>query len=174
MRTTSGLTVLALLAGVMTAGASPATLLTVDGLGPARIGMSVSQVEQALGQKLAIQYPEDDSCGQGEAKGGPAGVSYMFVDGRLARVDVYQHDGGNSPSIKTDAGIGLGSSMAQVQRAYGPRLSIQPDPYDDTEHYLVVKNAGPGREIIFDTRMGRVGSFRAGLSKPVEYIEGCL
>jgi len=136
--------------------------------------MTVRQVEKAVGQSLAVDYPEDESCGEGVVRGGPDGVAYMFVDHHLARIDIDVPDKGQSPDIKTEAGVGLGASMADVQRAYGPRLSIEPDPYDENEHYLVIKGLRRGREIIFDTAMGRVDGFRAGLSKPVEYIEGCL
>jgi hypothetical protein len=157
------------------AAAAPATL-SVDGLAGVRIGMTIDQAEQVTGP-LEVGYPSDeDSCGEATPKR-PwiPGASLMVEGRRVVRIDILRSDGPEPrATTKTDAGIGIGSTIAEVRRAYGRRLTIEPHPYDNKDgRYLVIKGLEPGREIIFETYRGRVESFRAGLSGPVEYIEGC-
>jgi hypothetical protein len=126
---------------------------------------------------LTVDYPNDDE-GCGEAvpdRPWIRGASLMVEGRKIVRIDIASGEpSAPKPATKTDAGIGLGSTTAEVRRAYGKRLRIEPHPYDnDDGRYLVIKGLKSGREIIFETHQGRVESFRAGLSRQVEYIEGC-
>jgi len=154
-------------------GASPPPL-TLDGLGPLKFGMTPGQVAKIVGP-LNISY---DASGPGCGEGGPKrpwipGVGFMFVHGRLARISVFE-DTGTLP--KSEAGVGVGSTVAEVKRAYGKRLRIEIRPYfteEDGEHDLVVNDAKRRRKLIFETFKGRIETFRAGVTGPVDYIEGC-
>ena len=61
-----------------------AEVLTAQGLGPVRIGMSLAQVEKALGKKLDYQtYPEEESdCAIADRPDKKAW--FMFFNYRLA------------------------------------------------------------------------------------------
>ena len=151
-------------------------LLTVDGMEGVHIGMTVKQAETVTGP-LDVYYSEGpDSCGQAvPKKPWIAGVRFMIENRRIVRIDIAQ-DKPPAPRAITssDAGIQIGSTIAAVKRAYGNRLKIEQHPYDGDEgRRLVVRGRKPGREILFETYRGRVTTFRAGLSRPVEYDEGC-
>ncbi len=169
-------------AWTFTAVAAPNPVLTMDGLGPLRFGMTVGQIERAIGPLDISYYEGSQECGEGgPKKPWIRGASLMIIKGRLARIDIFV--GTDSTGVgtarskittKTEAGIGLGSTMAEVKRAYRGRLTVTPRPYEEeTEHDLIVKDSRRGRKIVFETENGRIDTFRAGLNGPVDYIEGC-
>jgi hypothetical protein len=170
----------ALVAGAAVAshGQSPSAL-TVEGLGPVKIGMTLAEVERALGTKLSMYYLDDtdpNACGTGNrADGKNADVYYLLEDGKLARIEIVTLDTGTPtvPAIRTAKGIGLGSTEAQVKAAY-PGVKVEPHPYlEDAGHYMVVKSADGKTGIIFETDTKTVIEFRAGAYPQVGYIEGC-
>jgi hypothetical protein len=155
-------------------------VLTVEGLGSVRIGMTVAEAEKALGAKLNIQYFEEGdrmSCGTGARADGKSGdVSYMVMKGRIVRIAVMRVEDGSPsiPVVRTIKGIGLGASEAQVKSAYGGLVKVEPHPYGtENDHYLIVDTPDRKRGLIFETEEGRVSSFRAGVYPEVGYIEGC-
>ena len=137
-------------------------------VGPLRIGMSLSEVEAALGARV----PGADSvaeCTSVRPPRGPAGVSMMLVKGRVARVDV------DSAAIATVAGARVGDTETAVQRFYAGRTSVSPHKYTDG-HYLTVTPAGAADSsyrIIFETDGQRVTRYRAGRLPEVAWVEGC-
>jgi len=147
--------------------------LTTEGLGPVRIGMTVKQAETALGGTLAVQWSDGPAgCGTGSAK--PAGdIFYMFENRRLVRIDVEAIDGKPAnPAHATAAGIHIGSSEADVKKAY-PNVIVEGHPYDEHGHYLRVYTDGRKAGFIFETDGRRVTTFRAGVYPALGYIEGC-
>lgn len=119
------------------AGAAPAPpAMTFQGVGPAKLGMSERALARALGGKLSEpQDFEDQGCHQAPRDGGPPDLVYMIEDGLLTRIDVWAE----SP-IKTDAGIGIGSTETEVRAAYGRLVRAEPDAYDDGQRWLTVQS----------------------------------
>jgi hypothetical protein len=77
--------------------------LRFDGIGPLRIGMRFDQANARAGHALERTDPRlmaSPGCEQVAVAGHP-GVTLMFVDGVLARVDLGQ------PSLKTAAGVAV-------------------------------------------------------------------
>src|SRR5262249_52092648 len=115
------------------AAATPPTL-SVDGLGGVRIGMTIKEVRRVVGP-MDIGYLNGPECGEAHPKR-PwiPGVGFMVSNGRLVRIDVVQ-DQPPAPkqTTKTDTGIGIGSTIADVRRAYGKHLKIEPHPYDNED-----------------------------------------
>ena len=147
----------------------PAAPLTPEGMGPARIGMTVKQAEAALGYPLNVQYPNDQSCGQG----GRAGAWYMFENGRLVRIDIEAGTGDKPvPPHATAARILLGSTEADVKKAYA-HVVVEGHPYNEHGHYLRVDTVPKKAGFIFETDGKRVTSFRAGVYPALDYTEGC-
>ncbi|HEX7239265.1 MAG TPA: hypothetical protein VF263_03285 [Longimicrobiaceae bacterium] len=140
--------------------------VTPDGAGPVRVGMSVEELRGALGGAV-----EPDSaggeCGYVRPRGGPAGVAFMVVGGRVARVDV------DSAGIATAEGARIGDAEPRIQQLYPGRMEVQPHKYTEGQ-YLVVTPADSTRRLVFETdEGGRVVRFRGGRLPEVEWVEGC-
>lgn len=142
-----------------------------DGVAPVRVGMTVAQVERALHAKLSIEFPNGDGpdgCGEASARGREESLAYMFERGRVTRVDLA---GARSP-VRTATGIGLGSSIADIRRAYGTAARAQTDVYSE-EPDFEVKSPDRKAAIVFETEHGKVVRIHAGQLPSAEYIEGC-
>lgn len=136
--------------------------------------MTLAQAEHVLHAKFETDQMADDrpnGCGFATIRGRRDPVSYMFDNGRIRRADLDIH--GPKTSIRTAAGIGLGSSIAEIRRAYGKRVKSYPDAYDAPELDFEVKSADGKAAIVFETEHGRVRLIRAGRLPWAEYIEGC-
>jgi hypothetical protein len=150
-------------------GAPTAPVVTERGLGPLLVGMTIAEASAALDGALTVPAPADTvGCGYVAWRGGPAGVRVMIGAGRITRVDV------DSTGVRTAAGVGIGDSEDQVQRAYPARLRVTPQKYGEG-HYLTVTPdaADTSVAIVFETVGGRVTGYRAGQRPQVEYVERC-
>jgi hypothetical protein len=94
----------------------------------------------------------------------------MVEHGRVTRADLGGE--GAKSSIKTANGIGLGSTIAQIKRAYGRRGTWHPNTYTD-EPVFEIKSTNGRSAILFETERGRVIRIHAGRLPSAEYIEGC-
>jgi hypothetical protein len=166
---------LLILALATTASARDRLVLTDRGLGPVRLGMSVEAAGKALKLRLKVDGGADCAVAR-RADGRDGEITYMAEKDVITRIDVgrAKTGAGARASVVTAAGVGLGATEAQVRRAYGPRLEVEPHPYDEKGHYLRVEGPGKRSGIIFETSRGRVTSFRAGLYPALDYKEGCL
>jgi len=147
--------------------------LGFDGISPVRVGMTVRQAEHALHARLRMDSPPDrgsSSCAIFDVEGRDLPFSYMVEHGRVTRVDL-EGEGAKS-SIKTGNGIGLGSTIAQIKRAYGRRGTWHPNTYTD-EPVFEIKSTNGRSAILFETERGHVIRVRAGRLPSAEYIEGC-
>ena len=150
------------LAAVALVAAAPSELAS-DGLPPLVFGMSVAQAGKALGQPLAVDYADESkACGQ-VLDPRYKTTSLMFVDGKLARIDVRRRG-------LTFRGVGVGSTEAEVRAAF-PKLTMEPHKYTDGR-YLNVK-LSPTNGVVFETDKTKVTRFRMGTFPAVEYVEGC-
>jgi hypothetical protein len=148
------------------AAAGPAWRLSTDGFGPLKVGMSFAQAHKLAPRLKATpaRLLATEGCDQLALPGHP-GVALMFVDGALARVDLFQ------PGPRTTRGVQPGDRVKQAMQAY-PGLSAEPNKYDENERYLT-ERSGDGA-IRFETRQGRVDKIYAGRWAQVQYVEGCL
>jgi hypothetical protein len=151
-------------------GAAP-WRITTKGLGPVRVGMTISEVSSVLGVRLDVDAPLErgSTCRTATASRGFEGVNFMFTSGRLARVYV------TSGSYQTPSGARVGLTEQQIKKLYSGQLRVEPHAYGDG-HYLtfVPKDAADRNDrIVFETDSGRVMAIRAGRLPEVEYIEGC-
>jgi hypothetical protein len=147
--------------------------VTLNGLGPLLIGMTVPEASAAVGVPIDVSEISDVDCEYGTPAGAPEGLALMFLSGRLARIDV-----GSPATIATRSGVRVGSTETDVQRAYPGQIAVEPHPYDfdGTLHYLVFTPRNPGdadRLLIFETDGNAVTSYRAGAREAVELVDGC-
>lgn len=143
-------------------------VLHYDGIGPAKVGMSLAQLNAALQEKFRMPKARDEQrCFIVTSTHHPH-VSFMIEDGKVTRIEI---DGRGVP---TDRGIQVGDSEKQVLKAYGAAAKVEPHAYTSEEggHYLTVRSAALG--LRFETLKGKVDSFYAGRFTSVQYIEGCL
>jgi hypothetical protein len=150
------------------AGAASVPTVTARGIGSLQAGMTVAEAAAALGSALTVSAGDDTTgCHYRTWRGAPAGVAVMVEGGRIARVDIER------VGLRTAAGVGVGDTEAEVERAYRGRVVVSPHKYE-AGHYLTVKDSTDSRfALIFETSAGKVTRYRAGLRPSVEYVEGC-
>jgi len=188
------------LAAILLAGATtPKPRLTFEGLGPIRIGMTVSQVKK-LGFKLTTSGALDNeeerfSCHYLDSAPAYPGIALMMNEDRLVRIDVSSVDvsQGSKPGQKLGAwqslsGARIGMSEQEVRDIYGDWMKKSGHPYlDEAGSYLTLTSSDGKFAMTFETAVKDIGAaaseskstpkyvtdFRAGLAGAVGYIEGC-
>ena len=160
----------ACLLACMSARAAEPWIVTFDGAGPLRFGMSFDQVNARLGHKLKRTPPAQRAsteCDQIELDEiGHKGIWLMFVRDVFKRVDVVA-------GARTVAGIAPGDPVERVRAAYR-HVEEAPRPYVETELSLTVSAPDGRRALRFETEKGAVAIIFAGEATPVQWIEGCL
>lgn len=164
--------------GVALDTAAGDTLLTPNGWGPLRIGMSRAQVVAALGDDAnpdAVGGPEPEACDQFRPERAPEGMLLMVERDTLTRITLMRDSG-----VRTDRGLGLGDSASAVRAAYGSAAVASPHKYRDAPSaYITVWTTSPGgatpaRGIVYEVGDdGRVAMIHAG-GESIQYVEGCL
>lgn len=160
-----------------------ADVLTAEGFGPLRIGMSRAEVVKALGEDSdpdAVGGPNPQSCDEFRPARAPDGMLVMIEQGRLTGISLV-----GESKVATDRGVRLGAEAAAVRAAYGERLRAEPHKYVEAPaEYLTAwtKEApadgqytdAPGaRGIRYEIgREGKVESIHAG-GPSLQYVEGC-
>lgn len=164
-------TVLLLLFSATSAALAEPPSIRFNGFGPTSVGMSKATVERALSQKLE-QPPEshDIECEYFEPTKGLSGVLFMFVQGKLVRIDV------EKGKTQTEAGIRIGDPISKIKKAYPKRLTITAHQYIPAPQgkYVTVKSPDGKSAIRFEIDNGLVVAFYSGRFTEVEYVERCL
>ena len=169
-----------------------AQVVSFMGAGPVQLGMTVEAAEHSMGTKFApISLPFSEDCWI--TSRADKAISYVIANGKIVRIDFYPRDG-EQINLKTTAGIGIGSTEADIRRAYQD-ISITRAPYYDEESeveaaktraklgitapqpppHFWVRVDSPNHEsgIIFDTEDGKVTSFFTGFKNAIESMEIC-
>ena len=154
---------------VMAAPAQSTWVVRPDGVGPVKIGMTLSQLNGALRARFSTpKDKEDQGCFYVNPKS-HAQLAFMIEDGRLVRIDV------DKPGISTAQGIHVGDTEASVKRVYGASVKVEPSQYSGEEggRYLTVISANGRYGTRFETEKGKVTTFYAGTLTAIQYVEGC-
>ncbi|MFF3359156.1 cutinase family protein [Streptomyces sp. NPDC002917] len=131
--------------------------ITVNGLGPLKLGLSRTQAEEAIG--ASIPKVGDPACADLTVSGGPEGLLLRFLDDRLVAISV------SKPvvSISTASGIRIGSTRTDVMHTYAGEISST--FAENGLEELVFTPTSPkfsGKVIVFNMRDGMVEQFVAG------------
>lgn len=158
-------------------------ILTFDGLGPVRIGMTVRQAEMALGAKLKPMDPSNgvdtEACWETTRADDPDPfVSYMIWSGTIVRIDIgtgrIQQA---TPPIATERGIRLNSSVEDVKKAYSPRLVSNFHSQGDIGNYdllyMTVLSDDRRYGHFFVTWKNGLTSMGTADTKAIQLQEGC-
>jgi hypothetical protein len=155
-------------ASVAAAGLSSPARVTLDGVGGARPGMSVAAVSAEWGVALRPNYEVRPTCGTARIEGpGIVGQAIFMPLGRFGAVFLRK-------GAVTGRGIRIGSTLAQVRRAY-PRLSARPDRYiHGGRNYFLRRARAPHWELRIDVSPEkRVTQIAFGERASVRLDEGC-
>lgn len=155
----------------------PANVLTAQGFGPLRIGMTRAEVETLLGADAnpgAVGGPDPESCDQFRPARAPEGMLVMIQDGVLTSVWLTR-----AAATETDRGFNIGDPASAVKQAYGASAEVTPHKYEAAPaEYVTVwsgaDHASPAaRGIKYE--IGQDGKVKAiaGGGPSIQYVEGC-
>ena len=143
-------------------------VVTHDGFGPVKVGMTLAQASKALGRRVTrgAGY-EGDGCYYASPESGYEGVAFMMSGPRVVRIDV------RSNRYATDRGARVGDSEARIKRLYRGEYKVSRHKYVDEGRYIEVEAKGGRYLMIFETDGKRVTTYRVGRPEQVGYVEGC-
>jgi len=158
-----------------------ADVLTAEGLGPARIGMSRAELVAAWGEDSnpgAVGGADPAACDEFHPAKAPPGVNVMLQDGVLARITLMR-----DAAIRTDRGFGLGDTGLAVRQAYGGAIVAQPHKYQAAPaEDLFAWSRGGSTDYVTDPAArgvryevgsdGKVAMIHAG-GPAIQLVEGC-
>lgn len=164
-------------------------VISPDRIGPWAIGISYQNM--ATENSLELRYSSETTGGPDQKPTGRGcetfsmedqwpGLSFMFEDGILTRIDLFDPNGPKEKPepIKaiTDNGIIIGDTIAEARKAFGDSMTIAPHPYlGDAGSYLsITPKSGQKNGMVFETSGQTITSLRIGDKNSVQYIEGCL
>ncbi len=156
-------------------------VLTSEGLGAVRIGMTAAEVAAAWGETAtpnAVGGPEPATCSEYHPARAPQGVNVMIQNGALTRITLIR-----DATIKTDRGFGLGDTGAAIKAAYGGAIIATPDKYSPAPaEDLIAWSRGGSTEYVQDPNArgiryqvngeGVVSIIHAG-DPSIQLVEGC-
>lgn len=156
-------------------------VLTADGLGPARIGMTRADLAKAWGDDArpqAVGGPDPEACDIFHPANAPEGVQVMVQDGVLTRITLAR-----DATIKTDRGFGLGDTAMAIKQAYGGAVFAQPHKYQSAPaEDLFAWSKGGSTAYVTDPAArgvryeigadGKVAMIHAG-DPSIQLVEGC-
>ncbi|KTC75193.1 hypothetical protein Lbir_0567 [Legionella birminghamensis] len=151
---------------------SPKWILTPQSLGPIKIGMTLTEAEQATHKAFLNSKPEED-VGEDEtcfntSLQGLEDISFMISKQKIVRINI------NGGTIKTNKGAGIGDTENNVMSLYKNKLITEPHRYDNKGHYLTfIKHKEPFA-IRFETDGQKVVRMYAGQTREVHFVEDCL
>lgn len=158
-----------------------ADVLTPQGYGPLRIGMSQAEVDAAVGLPPAnVADAEPSECRQYQPPRGPEGVLVMLEKGVLTRLTAIR-----GSDVMTEDGVGVGFDGEQLKARYGSAAEVTPHKYQDAPAAYVTIWSGktsPSSGYVTDPAArgfnfeigqdGKVAFIHAG-GPSIQYVEGC-
>lgn len=143
-------------------------VLTLEGLGPIKIGMSLSTVNALKGIKLKGTKPGigEDSCYL-ESIQGITGVTLMIAENKVARINI------DTKHFKTTAGAHLGMSESQLRSIYQGKLEKEPHRYEAKGHYYTLEDQENHRALRFETKSNKIIRMYTGRDPEVYFVENC-
>ena len=158
----------AMVAMTAPAALAPPARMTLDGVAGARPGMGVAAVSAAWGLRLRPTYEVRPGCGQAFVdERGLEGYAIFMPRGRFGALFLRK-------GAVTGKGIRIGSTLAQLQRAYAT-LTSRPDRYlHGSRNYFLRRARAPHWHLRFDVgRTKRVTQIAFGSRESVQLDEGC-
>lgn len=147
----------------MIAEVAAAFVVGLSGAAGAVPGMTAAQVSRAWHVRVAPRAEPGLFCSSALVRVGGAWGTALFQHGRFSAAFF-------SGSVRTDTGIGIGSTAGDLHRVYGARLQVRKDKYVPGAHNYFVKRRWQLRfDVAADGHVTRIGFGDAG----VRLVEGC-
>lgn len=163
------------------APAPAADVLTAQGFGPLRIGMTRAEVEAALGADSnpgAVGGPEPEACDTFHPARAPEGLTVMVEQGVLTSIWLQR-----GSTLKTDRGFGVGDTATAIKAAYGPLAYVSPHKYAAAPaEYITAWSVGgasgyvqnpAARGIAYHIGTDGTAEHVAAGGPSIQYVEGC-
>lgn len=174
-------------AAAAAAAAAPApaavdpAVLTSQGLGAVRIGMSRAELVQVWGedsQPNAVGGPDPATCDEFHPANAPTDIRVMIQNGLLTRITA-----AGDAKTETDRGFGVGDEGMAIKQAYGGAVIAQPHKYQAAPaEDLFVWSRGGSTAFVTDPAArglryevgsdGKVLAVHAG-DPSIQLVEGC-
>lgn len=157
-------------------------VLTAEGWGALKIGMTKDEVTAAMGADAnpnAVGGPDEEACNEYRPARAPEGLLVMLEKGKLTRISLV-----SGSTLKTDKGFGVGDEAAAVKAAYGAEAKVSPHKYQAAPaEYITAWQGGlraepyvqdeAARGINYSVaESGKVEAVHAG-GPSIQYVEGC-
>lgn len=150
-----------------------------DRVGPLTIGLTVPELSALTGDLYERVYGDwGGGCLWGEVQEtAPLNNFDWLAEGplgseRVGLIEFYASNGdGEFP--RTADGLGLGSSLEEIQAVYGDALELEPEKYDETITQATIRRGEFA--MIFNVPEGGAGAtrVRVGISPTVFLVEHC-
>jgi hypothetical protein len=148
---------------------SNSSLLRADGLGPVAVGMSLEEMKWSSGVRLQKTTADRGSCQRWLPDGARRSPTFTLLKGRVARIEIF----GDS-TIKTDRGLGIGSSQDALFRKYEGGNVLRHSYFPNGNFYIApLESNHLDFSFAFETRNGKIVGMRAGEADVVIKPEGC-
>ena len=167
--------------------ARAAEVLSWQGVGSVKLGMTVEEAERALGTKLAPRsevYTSDACYATLRDDSKDPGITYVVEEGKITVINVFVV-GGQTPDVADRHRIGIGAAENKIRRGYR-RAKKSPGFYDRDpppeagdpsyvpEFWIEAESPDGKRAILFITQAGKVTSMTTGFKPMVLSPEHCL
>lgn len=142
------------------------------GVGPVEAGMTVAEAEQAAGRRFTVERDDAGAACFAASIDGLPGLRVVVKgpvpqgrQGRIVKVEA------SDSTWSTVSGVRVGSSEAEVRRAYGSRAKASPDGATFT---VSVKDGGQEYGVVFVMSERQVvTALRSGEATAVAAPDGC-
>jgi hypothetical protein len=158
-----------------------ANVLTSQGFGPLRIGMTRAEVETALGADSSpgsVGGPDPAACDTFHPARAPTGLRVMIEQGVLTSIWLDR-----GAPLKTDKGFGVGDTATAIKAAYGPTATATPHKYSAAPaEYITTWSVGgsagyvqnpAARGIAYHIGTDGTAEHVAAGGPSIQYVEGC-
>ncbi len=154
---------LAVVLAAMPAFAGNVAVIDPLGVPPVGIGMTLDAAKGFL-PGLEVYGQPGDACFVASAR--KPQMELLFENGEVTRIYV------TDPALKTQSGIGPGSSEADLLKAYGEALAEEPAKYVDGGHVFTLLGNGVNG-LQFETDGKTVSVVSVGTGAALAYTERC-
>ena len=154
--------------------------VSVNGIGPILIGMTVEEAEAAAGVEL-LPFKSDEKYLREHCRYYYPNINrnliYLMVyNNKITRIDIPNKNlNNNNNPITTISGAKIGNTIEEIKSIYPQQIKIEPGFYGGK--YLIYEphdSAYKNYLLLFQTYEGVVHDFRAGYVHDVKYlVEGC-
>lgn len=147
-----------------TAAPTTSNVLSAEGIGKIRFGMTLAQAEQAVGAKAERPTPFDPACSMVRFAALPK-LRFMVESDKVTRADA-------EVGVENAVGVAIGDTLDKVREKH-PAAEVSMHKYDKNGHYVTFPSADGRAAIILEESGGKVTKVRAGLQPAVAYVETC-